>query len=124
MERIRCYLLKSTGRMTPYVDGISSPIYTRDDEPDALYHTGFEDRYKQFGIKQAGPGAMYFIEGSGLCVICPGGHWHPDAGKWTRTGEPPDCTIRPSILFFETNDKGERVNGYHAFLTNGWLEEC
>jgi hypothetical protein len=38
-----------------------------------------------------------------------------DSG-WTRTGEAPRITARPSILFHHT--------GYHAFLTDGVLVPC
>lgn len=55
-----------------------------------------------------------------LIVKLPGGHdWDIDTGAkngtgWTRQGEPPMVTARPSIL----------VPGYHGFLTNGELEAC
>ena len=35
-------------------------------------------------------------------------------GHWTRTGEPPRITVRPSIL----------TPGYHGFLTDGVLASC
>lgn len=38
----------------------------------------------------------------------------PDQPGWTRTGEVPDITARPSIA----------TPGYHGFLTAGYLEEC
>jgi hypothetical protein len=38
----------------------------------------------------------------------------PDQLGWTRTGEIPNITARPSIL----------TPGYHGFLTAGFLEEC
>jgi len=56
-----------------------------------------------------------------LVVKTPGGDWMPDCpskdgAPWTRTGEVPKVTARPSILF--------PSNGYHAFLTNGVLKDC
>jgi hypothetical protein len=81
----------------------------------------------------APPGAMWrewwyedvmeWIGPDGMClgVMTPGGQWSidlpsKDGGRWTRTGEPPKLTVRPSILMGN--------NRYHGFLTDGWLEEC
>lgn len=67
--------------------------------------------------KRTGP------DGIALVVKTPGGDWQIDGpswnkGKagpgWTRTGQIPDVTARPSIL----------MTKYHGWLTNGMLIEC
>lgn len=127
MTRFRCYLLVPTGEMTPFVDGIASPIYRRADTGE-LYHSGFEDRHP--GIAMAGPGAMRVDPNSGLLVRTPAGDWYVDqpsasGGSWSRSGEPPDVTASPSILIPEYSYEGRLVRpSYHGWLRAGWLEEC
>jgi len=59
-------------------------------------------------------------DGKCICIKTPGGEWMPDCPSsdgtpWTRTGNLPQITVRPSI----------RIPGkYHAFLTAGFLESC
>jgi hypothetical protein len=77
------------------------------------------------------PGAMYDAvwypekgpDGRAIIVALPpdGGDdwWHVDGyakggGKWTRTGEPPNISVTPSIL----------TPRYHGFLQGGVLREC
>lgn len=85
-------------------------------------------------IDEAPVGAMwnawwYDTKGpDGRCIVVrtPGGDWivdYPckDGKGWTRTGEPPNITARPSIGI------GRNENGgwlYHGFLTDGHLVEC
>lgn len=64
----------------------------------------------------------------GRCIVVrtPGGDWivdYPcnDGRGWTRTGEPPDLTVRPSIAIGDTPGRGWK---YHGFLTDGYLVEC
>lgn len=58
-----------------------------------------------------------------VILKCPGGHdWDIDSNStngdgWSRSGEPPNITARPSILF-------PVPNGYHGFLTGGVLTPC
>jgi len=82
-------------------------------------------------MRDVPPGAMWDAwwrfthppgpDGRQLTVQTPDGPWCVDSpssnGKtpWTRTGKPPLVTARPSILM---------PGGYHAFLTEGVLEEC
>jgi len=85
-------------------------------------------------LEQAPVGAMwdawwYHFKGpDGRCLVVrtPGGDWVIDAkaqdGRgWTRTGEPPELTVKPSIGIGGDPGKGWK---YHGFLTNGYLEEC
>lgn len=76
-------------------------------------------------LRDAPPGAMYIADwfDGHLCVCLPPGggldYWDVDGpakggGSWTRSGEPPLVTARPSIL----------TPRYHGFLTNGFLESC
>lgn len=63
----------------------------------------------------------------GRCLIMrlPGnGEWTIDGpsrngGGWTRTGDPPKITARPSILSHPSGN----VKGYHGFLTDGVLSD-
>jgi hypothetical protein len=63
-------------------------------------------------------------DGRCLVVRTPGGDWivdYPIDGKgWTRTGEPPNITARPSIAIGGEPGKWK----YHGFLTDGYLEGC
>jgi hypothetical protein len=65
----------------------------------------------------------------GKCIVVrtPGGDWIVDypckyGRGWTRTGEPPNITARPSIGIGKA-DSGT-VWAYHGFLTDGVLVEC
>lgn len=122
-SRIQCFLLSDTGRMTPFDDGVSSPIYRTADGRE--FHVGWGIHPD---VPRAPAGAMYFTRSGGLVVRTPGGDWHVDGpskngGRWTRSGEPPNVTANPSIL--QQNPSvycGTRE--YHGFLRNGVLEEC
>lgn len=65
--------------------------------------------------------------GPHLIVKTPGGDWDIDAPAsngddgWSREGEPPHITARPSIGIPTLKGGGY---GYHGFLTNGELVEC
>lgn len=91
-------------------------------------------------LDEAAPGAMWYApwyenvykgpDGRCLVVKTPGGDWivdskasngTPDNPGWTRTGEPPRVTARPSIGIGHGPNGGFR---YHGFLTDGRLEEC
>jgi hypothetical protein len=63
----------------------------------------------------------------GKCIVVrtPGGDWivdgtARDGGRWTRTGTPPNITVKPSIGI--GGEKGKWA--YHGFLTDGHLVEC
>jgi hypothetical protein len=84
-------------------------------------------------IEEAPVGAMwdawwYDTKGAdGRCIVVrtPGGDWivdYPckDGRGWTRTGEPPNITARPSIGIGGEAGKWK----YHGFLTDGVLKEC
>lgn len=89
--------------------------------PDGTEHTLFD----------APAGAMWYADwmsdvwrgpdGHCLVVKTPAGDWMIDGpatggGRWTRTGEPPNVTARPSIGI------GDPMR-YHGFLTDGELVE-
>jgi hypothetical protein len=75
-------------------------------------------------------------DGKSYIVRTPGGDWTIDGpsttgggvrqskesgGGWTRSGEAPHFTVRPSILI------GKQPNGsytYHGFMNAGFLDEC
>jgi hypothetical protein len=90
-------------------------------------------------LRDAPPGAMWDApwmarrgrtgpDGRCLIVRTPGGDWTIDERSfnadgsvqsdpgWTRTGDAPRITARPSILMHRS--------GYHAFLTDGVLVPC
>lgn len=117
-RRIQCFWCEPAG------GGYAENVYRRTD-------TG-----ATFALGQAPVGAMYFADwlsskgpdGHCLIVVTPYGPWNvdvgyqlPSPGKWTRTGEPTRVTVRPSI------GQGPKPDGgwmYHAFLTDGVLEDC
>jgi len=67
-------------------------------------------------------------DGRTLIVRTPGGDWPIDGPAtnskkvpgWTRSGEPPNITARPSIGMGEAGTP----EYYHAWLTNGELVDC
>jgi hypothetical protein len=87
-------------------------------------------------LADAEVGAMWFADwysehykgpdGRCLVVKTPGGDWIVDGPSsnsrtpWTRSGEPPDITVSPSILFQGSHGRPD----YHGWLRAGWLEEC
>lgn len=94
-------------------------------------------------VQDAPPGAMWWVAhldghdgfyhsaehvarggGPHLIVKTPAGDWDIDGksrsgGGWTRTGEPPAITARPSIGIGPPNGEYQ----YHAYLTNGVLQD-
>lgn len=85
-------------------------------------------------LRKAPPGAMWYADwmsgrgpdGHCLAVRTPVGDWMIDGpssggGSWTRTGELPKITARPSIAMGE---RGSAFGYYHGFLTNGVLIAC
>jgi hypothetical protein len=103
-----------------------SRLYTRQDtgallslhdaEPGMLWDAPW---FLDFNPPWAGP------DGRSLVMRLPGnGEWTIDGpsssgGGWTRTGEPPNLTARPSIL---SHGSGAR-QGYHGWLTDGILSD-
>lgn len=102
------------------------PIYRTPDGREVTIHAT-----PPRGIETAPVGSMWFADwyaevgwkgpdGRSLVVRTPGGDWAIDGPSnngngWTREGEPPFVTARPSIL----------IDGrYHGFLTNGELIAC
>ena len=104
----------------------TSRLYTRQDtgalltlheaEPGMLWDAPW---FLDFNPPWAGP------DGRCLIMRLPGsGEWTIDGpatggGGWTRTGEPPKITVRPSILSHASGS----VKGYHGFLTDGVLSD-
>lgn len=109
-----------------------------EDEPwQVLSHVLYarEDGQKEWTVRDLPPGAMFDTpwlpktwvgpDGRSLSVSLPpqvedmmANIWHIDGesssgGRWTRTGEPPELTVSPSIL----------TNRYHGFLHNGVLTD-
>lgn len=88
-------------------DGAPGEHYLRSLTPGAMYDATWLDH-------QRGP------DGRSLILQLPDGRpWHIDGPStngngWTRTGEAPRITARPSIL----------TPGYHGWLTDGVLTSC
>lgn len=136
MSEITCFFLRNTGRMSPFKDGISSPIYERADTGEEV--TG-----------SLPVGAMYYVsaesqpyyrpgpDGRTLFVVTPGGTWSPDS-RASNCGRPDDeghyCWVRHGVPPAITVDKvGDTcvagagsilIGKYHGFLTNGKLTNC
>jgi hypothetical protein len=133
MSRIRCFMLEPTGQMTPFVGGVSSPIYRRVDTGE-LVNVGWGNDVD--GVPPRAPAGAVWRDSHGMLnVRTPGGDWHPEhpasgGERWTITGTAPDFTIRASILFDHAQSIARwgtpplNQRSYHAFLTDGWLEEC
>jgi hypothetical protein len=94
-----------------YVADDGREISLRDAEPGAMWEAPWIGRR---GEGWTGP------DGRSLAVQHPdGASWWidgpaKDGGRWTRTGEPPNISVTPSILSPD----------YHGFLTDGVLREC
>lgn len=58
-------------------------------------------------------------------VVTPGGlvRIAGNCAIWVTTGEFPKITARPSILISECDFDGKRVERWHGYLTDGFLEE-
>jgi hypothetical protein len=94
-------------------DGTPGEHYLRSLAPGAMYDATWLERHR-------GP------DGRSLILQLPDGRpWHVDGPStnghgWTRTGDAPRITARPSIL---THGTPERP-GYHGWLTDGVLTPC
>src|SRR3954471_15087209 len=137
MSNIKCFLVEDTGRMSEFIDHVSSPIYRRLD-------TGEEINSRDLPV-----GAMYYVkpenqkhyrpgpDGRTLFVKTPGGVWCPD-GRASNCGRPDDevhyCWVRHGVPPLVTVDKiGDTcvagagsimIDTYHGFLRNGELTNC
>lgn len=60
------------------------------------------------------PHLAVMTPGGLVCVDCP--ESDPPYGKWTRTGQPPDVTVSPSLNINEGTP-----GAWHGFLQNGEL---
>lgn len=129
MEAFECYLLVATGRYTPFHEGISSPVYHREDG-GGMYHTGWSDNPH---CARAKAGALWIEGDGGLVVRTPGGDWYVDqhvyGRSWKRNGTPPRITVDPSIMFafdseiYKTHGIPLNQRRFHGVLTNGILQE-
>lgn len=104
----------------------TSRVYERQDTHERLTLHEAEpgmmwdgDWYLDMGAPWAGP------DGRSLVMRLPGnGEWAIDGpsrsgGGWTRTGEVPNITARPSILSYPSS----AGPGYHGWLTDGELSD-
>lgn len=102
--------------------------------PSRLYTR--QDTGAELTLDEAEPGmiweAPWYVDvgwhgtdGRSFVMRLPGnGEWAIDAvstsgGRWERTGEPPNITVRPSILSHGSATRKE----YHGFLTDGVLSD-
>lgn len=91
-------------------DGAPGDFYLREMPPGAMY----DATWLRSNPSMRGP------DGRSLMLVLPDGRtWAIDGRSkngpgWTRTGEAPRITARPSIL----------TEGYHGFLTDGVLTSC
>lgn len=129
--KVKCFLVEKTGRMTPFVDGVSSPIYRRIDTGEeiisrdlpigAMYYADSE--YQQY--YRPGP------DGRTLFVVTPGGRWDIDSQAsnctmadekthycWVRHGEPPAVTVDKKGHTCKAGAGSIVMGGFHGYLRN------
>jgi hypothetical protein len=137
MKDIKCFMIEDTGQMSPFIDGVSSPIYRRVD-------TGEEVMMRTMPI-----GAMWYVressqqdyrpgpDGRTLFVNTPAGHWSPDSRAsncglpednehycWVRHGVPPLVTVDKKGKTCQAGAGSILIGKYHGFLLNGYLTNC
>lgn len=123
--------------MTPFIDGISSPIYKRLDTGEEI-----------IGLNKP-IGAMWFVnaedqdwypsgpDGRTLYVVTPGGDWLIDGRAsnctqpgddihrcWIRHGDPPIITVDKNGNTCSAGAGSIAIGNYHGFLKNGELTDC
>lgn len=134
---IKCFLLEDTGKMTEFIDSISSPIYKRID-------TGEEISGRNLPV-----GAMWYVseenqkyyspgpDGRTLYVQTPGGSWCIDSRAsnctkpndnehrcWVRHGVPPMITVDKNGNTCSAGAGSIGMHNYHGFLRNGELVDA
>jgi hypothetical protein len=134
---IKCFFVEDTGKMTPFIDGVSSPIYRRADTGEEISSRDLQvgamryvnDEYAStYGI---GP------DGKSLIVLTPGGWWYIDSRAsnctrpddsihkcWCRHGEPPNITVDKNGNTCNAGAGSILMRSYHGFLWNGELTDC
>jgi hypothetical protein len=136
---IKCFLLEDTGKMTEFIDGISSPILKRVDTSEemiwsnapigAIQRAEYLEDYKEY----------CGLDGKSYIVKTPGGDWMIDGRAsnctmkednihkcWCRHGEAPNFTV-DKVGNTCAAGAGSIMMGegkYHGFLRNGELTDC
>lgn len=131
---IKCILLEDTGKMTEFINGVSSPIYRR------------VDNGQEITLNEAPVGAIWratwfeddpqFCGTDGKSYVCktPGGNWCIDTQAsnctkpndkvhkcWCRHGEAPNFTVDKVGNTCAAGAGSIQIGNYHGFLRNGYL---
>lgn len=137
MTGVICFLLEDTGRMTPAIDGVSSPIMRRVDTGEEMtwreapagamwFQTGVTDR------RVCGPdgrslvvklpdGCLWYVDSVANNCTKPGDRTHR---CWVRHGEAPKVTVDKNGLTCDAGSGSILTKNYHGFLRSGVLESC
>lgn len=129
--------MENTGRMTDFINGVSSPVLKRvDTGEEMIWHdaaigaiqraTYFEDLKEYCGL-----------DGHSYVVKTPGGDWCIDTRAsnctmpndnihkcWCRHGEAPNFTVNKIGNTCTAGAGSIQIGKYHGFLINGELTDC
>lgn len=136
---IKCTFWEDTGKMSEFIDGVSSPFYrnvetneelTSRDLPVGAMRYASQD-YVDKGYYTPGP------DGKSLMVLTPGGTWNIDSRAsncglpvdnvhrcWVRHGIPPNITVDKAGNTCSAGAGSILIGDYHGFLRNGELTDC
>ncbi len=126
---IQCFLCEQTGKYTPFINGVSKPVYKRLDTSEEIIDLP--------------AGAMWFSDddyypkgpdGRTLFVKTPGGDWLVDGPAsnctkpddkahrcWCRHGIAPNITVDKNGNTCSAGAGSIAIGNYHGFLRNGIL---
>lgn len=131
---IKCTYWEHTGEMTPFIEGVSSPmlrntdtgevVASRDLPVGAIWYASTDTQ----GYYRPGP------DGKTLFVRTPGGDWCIDGRAsnctkpqdnehycWVRHGVPPVVTVDKKGNTCSAGGGSIAIGSYHGHLTNGFL---
>lgn len=133
---IKCFVIEPTGEMTPFVDGVSSPIYRRLDTGETMRRRDVPVGAMWFGNEKYKDDYPLGPDGRTLFVKTPGGDWCIDSRAnnctmpgddvhrcWVRHGEAPNITVDKNGHTCNAGAGSIIVGNYHGFLQNGFLTE-
>lgn len=135
--KMKCFLLEGTGRMTEFINGVSSPVLRRiDTGEEMIWHDapiGAIRRAEYLeGVKEC-----VGLDGKSYVIKTPGGDWQVDCRAsnctmpndnihkcWCRHGEAPNFTVDKNGNTCSAGAGSIQMGSYHGFLINGELTDC